>query len=89
MKSACTFLELFDKTAAMLKSLADFRTLPEAELAELMDGGPILITQDDEPKFVAQSVGDFEEMVQRLRKLEAIATRRSRLQCVSVTPFKR
>ena len=63
----------------MLKSLTDFRALPEAELAELIDGGPILITQDDEPRFVAQSIADFEKMVHRLRRLEVISMRRSRL----------
>ena len=72
----------------MLKSLEDFRTLPEAELAAIMDGGPVLITQDDEPKFVAQSVEDFEMMVQRLRELEAISRRRSSLRCVQVIPLR-
>lgn len=63
----------------MLKSLSDFRALPETELAEAITAGPILLTQNNEPKFVAQSVEDFEAMVRRLRQLEMILKRRSGL----------
>jgi hypothetical protein len=57
----------------MQKSLSDLISLPHDELTELIDrlGEPLLVTQDGEPKFVAQSLNGFEAMVRRLRLLEA------------------
>ena len=61
----------------MLKSLSDFQSLSHAELAEIVGKGPLLVTQDEEPRFVAQSVDAFETMVRRLREFELAAKRRS------------
>jgi hypothetical protein len=61
----------------MLKSLSEFRSLGDTELAEIVGKGPLLVTQDEEPRFVAQSIDAFEAMVRRLRELEFAAKCRS------------
>jgi len=61
----------------MLKSLSDFQSLSDTELSEIVGKGPLLVTQDEEPCFVAQSVDAFETMVRRLREFELAAKRRS------------
>jgi hypothetical protein len=54
----------------MLKSLSEFQSLDESELAEIVGKGPLLVTQNEEPRFVAQSIDAFETMVRRLREFE-------------------
>jgi hypothetical protein len=70
----------------MLKSLSEFQTLSGNELSRIVEHGPVLITDLEEPRFVAQSVEDFEAMVQRLRNLENVSVRRQKLH---VVPFTR
>lgn len=70
----------------MLKSLSEFQALSGSELTQIVEGGPILITDDEEPRFVAQSVEDFEAMVRRLRNLEQVSIRRSRLRVIPFRP---
>ena len=57
----------------MQKSLSELSALPEQELSELIDGmrQPLLVTQNGEPRFVAQSLDEFDSMVRRIRALEA------------------
>ncbi len=55
----------------MQKALSELLTIPEPELVQLVERGPLLITQDGEPRFIAQSLDSFESMVRRLRQLEA------------------
>ena len=55
----------------MLKSLSEFQSLSEIDLVRIVEHGPLLVTQDEEPRFVAQSIDAFETMVRRLRELEA------------------
>jgi prevent-host-death family protein len=55
----------------MQKSLSELASLPESELCRLVEREPVLITANGEPTFVAQSLDSFEEMVRRIRKLEA------------------
>jgi prevent-host-death family protein len=59
----------------MQKALNDLAALPEAELAQLVEREPLLVTQNGEPRFVAQSLDSFEAMVRRLRQLEAFSER--------------
>jgi PHD/YefM family antitoxin component YafN of YafNO toxin-antitoxin module len=66
----------------MLKSLSEFQALTTSELTRIVEDGPILITDDEEPRFVAQSVEDFEAMVRRLRNLEEISARRRKLRLI-------
>ena len=54
----------------MQKPLSELVSLPEAELNRLFEGEPLLVTQNGEPHFVAQSLEAFETMVRRLRQLE-------------------
>lgn len=58
--------------APMQKSLSDFTALPGEELSRLLDkmNGPLLITNDGEPQFIAQSLPAYEAMIRRLRHLE-------------------
>lgn len=72
----------------MQKSLSEFVSLPEAELARIIEHGPLLVTQDEEPRFVAQSIDAFERMVRRLRELESVSKRRSALGSAQVVPFR-
>jgi prevent-host-death family protein len=66
----------------MLKSLSEFQALSGEELDRVVEHGPILITDEEEPRFVAQSIEDFEAMVRRLRSLEEISARRQKLRLV-------
>ena len=58
----------------MQKPLSELSSLPEAELVRLFEREPLLVTQNGEPQFVAQSLDSFESMVRRLRQLESTAT---------------
>ena len=58
----------------MQKPLSELSSLPEAELVRLFEREPLLITQNGEPQFVAQSLDSFESMVRRLRQLESMTT---------------
>ena len=60
----------------MLKPLSEFQSLPEPEVIRLLERGPLLITQNGEPRLIAQSLDSFEFMVRRLRELEAASLRR-------------
>ena len=55
----------------MQKALSELSCLPEAELVRLVEREPLLVTQNGEPHFVAQSLDSFEAMVRRIRQLEA------------------
>ena len=55
----------------MQKALSELVSLPEAELNQLVQREPLLVTCNGEPQFVAQSLDAFESMVRRLRELEA------------------
>jgi hypothetical protein len=57
----------------MQKSLSELASLPPNELTDLLGGRrePLLVTRDGEPQFIAQSLDTFDEMVRRLRFLEA------------------
>ena len=55
----------------MQKALSELIELPEAELNRLVDREPLLVTNNGEPQFVAQSLDAFDNMVRRLRELEA------------------
>jgi prevent-host-death family protein len=63
----------------MQKTLSELLTLPEAELVRLFEHDPVLVTQNGEPKFVAQSLDSFEAMVRRIRQLEANSKRQASL----------
>ena len=69
----------------MLKSLSEFQALTGNELSRIVERGPVLITDQEEPRFVAQSIEAFEAMVRRLRILEQCSTRRRKLH---VLPFQ-
>lgn len=58
----------------MQKPLSELSSLPEAELVRLFEREPLLVTQNGEPQFVAQSLDSFEFMVRRLRQLESMTT---------------
>lgn len=58
----------------MQKPLSELSSLPEAELVRLFEREPLLVTQNGEPQFVAQSLDSFESMVRRLRQLESTTT---------------
>ena len=58
----------------MQKPLSELSSLPEAELVRLFEREPLLVTQNGEPQFVAQSLDSFEFMVRRLRQLESTTT---------------
>ena len=55
----------------MQKSLSELSSLPDGELLRAVEKEPLLVTQNGEPRFVAQSLDSFESMVRRLRRLEA------------------
>ena len=57
----------------MQRTISELTSLSGDELSTLIDrlGEPLLVTQDGEPQFVAQSLTAFESMVRRLRLLEA------------------
>jgi PHD/YefM family antitoxin component YafN of YafNO toxin-antitoxin module len=55
----------------MQKALSELVALPEAERTRLFEREPLLVTQNGEPHFVAQSLEAFESMVRRLRELES------------------
>jgi len=56
----------------MQKSLSELKSLPPSELSRLIEqlDESLLVTNEGEPQFVAQSLGAFETMVRRLRLLE-------------------
>ena len=58
----------------MQKALSELSALPEAELVRLFEREPLLVTQNGEPQFVAQSLDSFEYMVRRLRQFESTTT---------------
>lgn len=60
----------------MQKPLDELTSLPSDEVLRLVRQQPLLITVNDEPQIVAQSVPAFEQMVRRLRHLEALLGRR-------------
>ena len=62
----------------MQKPLSELSSLPEGELVRLFEREPLLVTQNGEPQFVAQSLDSFESMVRRLRQLESISARAQR-----------
>ena len=71
----------------MLKSLSEFQALTGNELSQIVEDGPILITDDEEePRFVAQSVEDFEAMVRRLRNIDEASKRRGKLRLIPFRP---
>ena len=70
----------------MLRSLSEFQSLTGTELDRIFEHGPILITDEEEPRFVAQSIEDFEAMVRRLRNLEQASIRRGKLRVLSFRP---
>lgn len=72
----------------MLKSLPEFQSLPGAELVRMIESGPVLVTQNEEPRFVAQSVEAFEEMVRRLRELESTGRRRDAIRRAKIIPLR-
>ena len=55
----------------MQKPLSELAFLPQHELDRIVQHEPLLVTRDGEPTFVAQSLSAFENMVRRLRHLEA------------------
>ncbi len=56
----------------MQKSLSDLTSLSPEELTFLLEqiGERLLVTNDGQPQFVAQSLTGFEAMIRRLRTLE-------------------
>jgi len=73
----------------MLKSLSEFQSLSETDLARIVEDGPLLVTQDEEPRFVAQSIDAFEAMVRRLRELESVVRKREAIRRAQVFLFRR
>lgn len=73
----------------MQKSLSEFQLLTESELVRMISDGPLLVTKDDEPRFVAQSIDAFEAMVRRLRELESPLKRRAAIREKNAIPFQR
>jgi prevent-host-death family protein len=59
----------------MQRTLSELFSLPEGELLQIVEKEPLLVTQNGEPRFVAQSLESFESMVRRLRELEALPRR--------------
>ena len=55
----------------MQKTLSELSSLPDGDLLRIVESEPVLVTQNGEPRFVAQSLDSFESMVRRLRQLEA------------------
>ena len=70
----------------MQRSVADLASLPADELNRLFAREPLLVTQDGEPRFVAQSLESFEFMVRRLRELEAAPRRQTRGKLILLRP---
>ena len=70
----------------MLRSLSEFQSLTGTELDRIFEHGPILITDDEEPCFVAQSIEDFEAMVRRLRRFEQASIKREKLRVIPFRP---
>ena len=54
----------------MQRILSELSSLPDGELLKIVENEPLLVTQNGEPRFVAQSLESFESMVSRLRQLE-------------------
>jgi prevent-host-death family protein len=59
----------------MQKTLSELSSLPDGELLKIVEREPLLVTQNGEPRFVAQSLDSFESMVRRLRQLETSSRR--------------
>src|SRR4051794_30575559 len=66
----------------MVRSLSEFQSLTGTELDRIFEHGPVLITDDEEPCFVAQSIEDFEAMVRRLRSFEQASLQRGKLRVI-------
>jgi PHD/YefM family antitoxin component YafN of YafNO toxin-antitoxin module len=62
----------------MQKALSELVSLPETELHRLVEREPLLVTQNGEPQFVAQSLDSFEAMVRRLREFEQTSKAREK-----------
>jgi hypothetical protein len=72
----------------MLKSLSEFQSLTRTELARMVELGPVVITDSEEPRFVAQSIEAFENTVRRLRQFERATWRRQQIRSGQVIPFR-
>ena len=72
----------------MLKSLSEFQNLSEADLVRAIECGPLVVTQNEEPRFVTQTIDAFEAMVRRLRELES-SKRRDRPRLAQVIRLPR
>lgn len=59
----------------MQRTLSELSLLPENEVRQIVEKEPLLVTQNGEPQFVAQSLDAFDAMVGRLRQLEAQSRR--------------
>jgi PHD/YefM family antitoxin component YafN of YafNO toxin-antitoxin module len=72
----------------MQKPLSELLSLPEAEVRQLVEHEPLLVTHNGEPHLVAQSLNSFESMVRRLRELEAASTRQSTRRLAKIIPLR-
>ena len=72
MKRVSTKAKRSSTRCQMQKSLSDLSSLSPEELTSLMEqiGEPLLVTNNGQPQFVAQSLTGFESMIRRLRALE-------------------
>ena len=73
----------------MLKSLSEFRRLSDAELIRAIECGPLVLTENEEPRFVTQTIDSFEAMVRRLRELESSSKKRERPRLAPVIQLHR
>ena len=83
----CTAAQVCATSMPMQKSIVEFLSLAPADVIQLLGNGPLLVTQDEEPRFVAQSVEAFETMVRRLRELES-SNRRDSSRRARVIPIR-
>ena len=44
----------------MLKSLSEFQNLSEADLVRAIEHGPLVLTKDEKPRFVTQTIDAFD-----------------------------
>ena len=78
----------------MQKSLAELMSLPPSQVSEMISclREPLLVTDNEEPQFIAQSLLSFEAMVRKLRALEAenrILSRQQKPRSGKLIPFRR
>ncbi len=76
----------------MLKSLSEIAALPEDELLSMLSERrePVLITHNGEPRFVAQTVEQYETLIRKLRQLEAKTKPHSPAKPLAkILPFRR